>query len=84
MIHESQLKVTTQQHPKGGQHVGCNPPWVSVEHVATGTSVTVKEGRSRHECLKIATDALEYALLALRWHQSDLERDVSITSHPRH
>lgn len=80
MIHPSQLKVSIHRPPEGGQRCGVPLPCVTVEHVSTGNSVTVKDGRSRMECQQVATEALEYALLAMRWHQVDLEMDISITN----
>lgn len=77
MIHPSQLRITVPSRQKGGQHVGLSLPTVTVEHIASGCVVTVKDGRSVSECKRLAEEALEYVLLGLRWHSVDLEMDVS-------
>jgi len=78
MIHESQLIISTPNaRPFGGQHVGVQLPAVTIEHTPSGNTITIKGARSNSGAKRVALEALEFALLSLNWHQSDLDRDIS-------
>lgn len=76
MIHPSQIKITPITRPKGGQHVGISEPHMTIEHVPSACSVTVRGGRSQLYCRNAGLEGLEITLLNLGYRSTELEIDI--------
>ncbi len=76
MIHPSQIKITPIIRPKGGQHVGVSEPHMTIEHIPSSCSVTVRGGRSQLSCKNAGLEGLEIVLLNFGYTSTDLQIDI--------
>lgn len=70
-----QLRFTLEcRTPPGGQTVGMENPGVMVEHIPSGLSAVCRYARSQLKNKQLATEMIEYGLMALGYKQEEIDR----------